>query len=273
MARARLRIVTVRDEDISNSEPPHSTAVPVAPSPTDSISTESFSTESISSKPVRTSANNTAANKATTPKPSATKPRQNKPAELKAPGAKQPAGKESVPKDAAKRTAVAKTAAKPAKPKPEKRPSATAQEPVSVADLMTKEVVTCHVGDALSGVGQLMWDKDVGVVVVVDDQNKPVAMVTDRDIAMAAYTTGLALSQIGGEVCMSKCLVTCNVDADATHVAALMSGHRIRRVPVVGIQGELVGLVGIGDLARAARIANSNYEPVHVASVVSAILS
>ncbi len=52
---------------------------------------------------------------------------------------------------------------------------------------------TCRTGDTLSTAAQMMWDHDCGAVPIVDGQGQPIAMLTDRDICMAAQFTGQSL--------------------------------------------------------------------------------
>ena len=58
---------------------------------------------------------------------------------------------------------------------------------MKIAQLMTKDVKTCHQGDMLEAAVRLMWDHDIGVLPVVDDGGQLIGMVTDRDACMAAF--------------------------------------------------------------------------------------
>jgi CBS-domain-containing membrane protein len=69
---------------------------------------------------------------------------------------------------------------------------------------------------------------------------------------MAAYTRGLPLSAIRVEDVMSREIETCAPGSDLKIALALMRETRIRRLPVVESDGELVGVLSISDLARVA---------------------
>jgi CBS domain-containing protein len=118
-----------------------------------------------------------------------------------------------------------------------------------------------------------MWDHDVGLVVVVDADRRPLSVVTDRDLAMAAYTQGLALSHIGVEVCMSTRMVTCSVDADVAFAAQLMREHKVRRIPVVNGTGQLDGILGLRELLRSSSVPSSRATSSDVVSVLTAVLT
>jgi len=134
--------------------------------------------------------------------------------------------------------------------------------PMKTADLMTRNVAACQAHDSLEQIARLMWDRDVGCVVVTDNQQKPIGMITDRDLAMAAYTQGALLRDIRVETVMARNIWTCSVNTSLKEVEAKMRTAQVRRIPVVGFDGELVGIVTLGDIARSAQSS-----PLHVAEL------
>lgn len=120
-----------------------------------------------------------------------------------------------------------------------------------VNELMTKDVRTCRPDDMLTAVARDMWDGDCGCIPVVDDHNRPVAMVTDRDIAMASFLTGEPLHRLPVKSAASQTLHTVRDDEDVQAAMTLMQTHRVRRLPVVDGDGHLVGVLSAADLARA----------------------
>ena len=118
--------------------------------------------------------------------------------------------------------------------------------------LMTRNVATCGPGESLEQAAQLMWDWDVGCVVVTDSQHKPIGMITDRDLAMAAYTQGALLRDIRVETVMARKIWACSVNTSLKEIEDKMRTAQVRRLPVVGFDGELVGIVTLGDIARSA---------------------
>jgi CBS domain-containing protein len=98
----------------------------------------------------------------------------------------------------------------------------------------------------------LMWDKDIGSVPIVDEAGRLIGIVTDRDIAMAAYLRGTNLWNIPVAGLMTREVITAHADDSAHDVSALMSRRQVRRVPIVDDGGVLIGIVSINDLAVAA---------------------
>lgn len=119
-----------------------------------------------------------------------------------------------------------------------------------IRDIMTTRVHSCEAYESLSAAAQKMWEADVGSVPVLDDKQRVVGMLTDRDICMAAYTQGVPLRQIIAAEVMSRTLVTCGPDDSVARVEDLMRTHQIRRLPVVNRERHLIGIVSMNDIAR-----------------------
>jgi CBS domain-containing protein len=98
-----------------------------------------------------------------------------------------------------------------------------------------------------------MWELDVGCAVVIDAERKPVGMVTDRDIAMAAYTRGVLLCEARVASAMANEVRVCAADTSLADLEHLMQSAQIRRVPVIDSKGELCGIVALGDIARSSQ--------------------
>jgi CBS domain-containing protein len=121
-----------------------------------------------------------------------------------------------------------------------------------VEDLMTRDVSFCSPTDRLNDVSHIMWNQDCGVVPVVDPQHRVVGIITDRDVCMAAYTTGQTLRDLAVERVMSHVAHCCHQTDTIDSIHQRIRELQVRRLPVVDAEQKLVGLIGLGDLARAA---------------------
>jgi CBS domain-containing protein len=92
-----------------------------------------------------------------------------------------------------------------------------------------------------------MRDHRVGSVVIVDPGGSPVAMVTDRDLALRVFAEGADSDSAIGEHA-SRPLVCGEPAMELDEAAALMVRHRVRRLPVVD-GGSLAGIVSLDDIA------------------------
>ena len=122
-----------------------------------------------------------------------------------------------------------------------------------VEQAMQHDLKACHPRDFLNHAAQLMWENACGCVPVVDEQNKPVGILTDRDICMAAYTQGRPLAEIRAENSMARNPVCCKSDDEVRAAMELMRDHGARRLPVVDAHGGLVGILSLDDLACESR--------------------
>jgi CBS domain-containing protein len=134
---------------------------------------------------------------------------------------------------------------------------------VRISEVMTQGVVTAEASESLHRVGELMRDRNVGSVVVCEGE-RPVGVITDRDLALAVVADEVSGSEDAGSHA-SRPLVTGQVAMDIEEAVALMVQHRIRRLPVID-DGDLAGIVTIDDLAvRAGDLAAAQQITAEVA--------
>ena len=132
-----------------------------------------------------------------------------------------------------------------------------------ISEVMTQAVVTADASDTLQRVGELMRDRNVGSVVVCDG-DRPVGVITDRDLTLAVVADGVDLGENAGDYA-SRPLVMGESEMDIEEAVALMVQHRIRRLPVSAGHG-LAGIVTIDDLAvRAGDLAAAQQITAEVA--------
>jgi CBS domain-containing protein len=102
----------------------------------------------------------------------------------------------------------------------------------------------------ISKIAQIMKDKDVGAVPIVD-KGAIVGMVTDRDITVRALADGGDLSKLTAKDIMTKDIACCAEGDTAQSASQIMQSKRIRRLPVLSKDKKIVGIVSLGDLTRA----------------------
>ncbi len=123
---------------------------------------------------------------------------------------------------------------------------------MNIESLMNREVYTCRAEDSLNLAARLMWEGDVGCIPVIDADRKPIGVITDRDIAMAAFLSDAPLSSQQVSRSMSKAIRVARVGQSVHSAAELMRTEQLHRLPVVDADGKLAGIVSINDLALAA---------------------
>jgi CBS domain-containing protein len=123
-----------------------------------------------------------------------------------------------------------------------------------VEDLMSKQVHWCRPEDSMDRAAQLMWDHDVGVIPVCtsDGATRLVGIITDRDIAMCALFRGKALHEIVVSEGMTRDPRVARPQDSPSEAEQTMRQARVRRLPVVGENDALLGIVSLADLGREA---------------------
>ena len=124
-------------------------------------------------------------------------------------------------------------------------------ERLTVGEACTRSVTIAFGTTPLNGAARLMRENHVGSLVVVDETGgKPIVigMLTDRDIVTSVLASDLDCSTLTVEDVMSTDVVTVREDDSLIDVMQIMRRKGVRRVPVVGAEGELIGLVTLDDL-------------------------
>jgi CBS domain-containing protein len=124
---------------------------------------------------------------------------------------------------------------------------------VNIREVMTAHPESCGVNDTANDAVRIMWERDCGVVPVIDSMGRVSGIVTDRDLCMAAYFQGTPLTEIRLADVMTPAPATCTVDLDLASAEQLMRERQIRRLPVVDSDGSLLGIVSLADVAMAVR--------------------
>jgi len=139
---------------------------------------------------------------------------------------------------------------------------------MKVKEVMTPDARTIWITQSLAEAAKEMWESDCGALPVVNDGQKVVGMLTDRDICMAGAMRDRSLSQISVEEIMHKDVYSAKVDEDIKRTLETMREHKIRRLPVLNVEGELAGIVSMNDIVLKAKPPNGKKAPIEYADVV-----
>jgi CBS domain-containing protein len=122
---------------------------------------------------------------------------------------------------------------------------------MKIKDIMTGEPRTCSPQTNLAAAAALLLDADCGFLPVVED-GKLAGVVTDRDMYIALATRDRRASELTvGEVAQAP-VYTCGPDDDVQTALDTMKRHNVRRLPVEGFNGTVMGIVSMNDLVLAA---------------------
>jgi len=118
-----------------------------------------------------------------------------------------------------------------------------------VGELCTRQTVVARCGTSVHQAAKLMRQHHVGDLIVIDQVNsKPIGIVTDRDIVIEILAQGLDPSGISVEDIMTRDLVVVQERAGIFEAIEKMRSKGVRRMPVVNVEGTLVGILSVDDL-------------------------
>ncbi len=129
--------------------------------------------------------------------------------------------------------------------------------------MRARDVMTAHPSvilpdDTILKAAQLMRDRHVGVLPVIDNlQDRHLkGILTDRDIVIRCLAAGHGMECAVKEFMTSHHLTTVRMDDEITLVAHKMKRDHIRRIPVLAEGGRVAGMIAVVDLASRLRPAD-----------------
>lgn len=93
-----------------------------------------------------------------------------------------------------------------------------------------------------------MKARGIGAVVVISDDDKPIGLLTDRDITLRVVAEGKDPEKCTVEEVMTSGVVSLPQDASLEQATELMRDHGVRRIPIVDANGGVTGLVSLDDV-------------------------
>ena len=119
---------------------------------------------------------------------------------------------------------------------------------MKIAEIMSSGVLLISPDDTIQSAARKMDDADVGFL-PVQENDKLIGMVTDRDLALRAVALGKDPQKTKVRDVMTERVLYCLEDEEVEDVADNMAEMRIRRLPIVDDNKRLVGVVSLGDIA------------------------
>jgi CBS domain-containing protein len=112
-------------------------------------------------------------------------------------------------------------------------------------------VITVRPEQSLQEAARLLAEYNIGALVALNETGQVVGIISERDIIRKTARQADAFSRPVGEV-MTKDVITGLPNDDLVSVMHTMTERRFRHLPIVE-QGELVGIISIGDIVKSQR--------------------
>ena len=141
-----------------------------------------------------------------------------------------------------------------------------------VKDVMSSPVITVYEDETAHKVAQMMNDYNVGCIIVKTRGDKPIGIITERDLVVRVMAKDMRPSEIVAKEIMTTPLITVKPEETVSEAARRMSRLNIRRLGVM-YKGDLIGVVSSKDILAVtpelieimqekARIEEESEEPV-----------
>ncbi|KPV64430.1 MAG: Inosine-5'-monophosphate dehydrogenase [Candidatus Bathyarchaeota archaeon BA2] len=146
---------------------------------------------------------------------------------------------------------------------------------LKMENVMVTDVVTVEAEATVREVVELMNKNEIGCLVVVDEEEKPVGIITERDLLKRVLAKRKDPVRTKVKDIMSEPLVTGTPHMDVEAAVRLMFKHKIKKLPVVE-NSQLVGLVTLTDLVRfqpqiiriPKKLSSTQLPPKHMKKVI-----
>ena len=121
---------------------------------------------------------------------------------------------------------------------------------MKVQEIMTRDPACCAPETPLEEVARLMVEHDCGCIPVLDEEKKPIGVITDRDICCRAVAQGKNPLELKASDCMTDQCIVVTPDTSVDDCCATLEKNQIRRAVVVDDAGRCCGIVAQADLAE-----------------------
>ncbi|SHF91771.1 CBS domain-containing protein [Ornithinibacillus halophilus] len=138
-----------------------------------------------------------------------------------------------------------------------------------LSNFMSSNVQTVKDSQSVQEAAALMSEYNIGSLPVVNESGQMVGIITDRDITLRTTAQGENAQTPVSQVMTAQQIVHATPNMDAHQAAQLMAQQQIRRLPVVE-NGQIVGMVALGDLAVDNQLDNEAEEALSSISTPSA---
>lgn len=92
--------------------------------------------------------------------------------------------------------------------------------------------------------------RNIGAIVIEGDEGTLAGILSERDIVRELAATGPSILDVAVSVVMTNDVETCTPDTSTDELMRVMTELRVRHIPVVDGEWQLVGVVSIGDVVK-----------------------
>jgi len=129
---------------------------------------------------------------------------------------------------------------------------------MKVQDIMMRTPACCTPETNLGAAVEILWNRNCGMLPVVDARQRVIGVITDRDLCVALGTR----NRLPGEITVGEVLsgeaFTCRTEDDIHAALQTMAAKKVRRLPVVDENGVLQGILSMDNVVLHAELGGWN---------------
>ena len=126
-----------------------------------------------------------------------------------------------------------------------------------------KENISFNLETPISEIAAVIKDKSIGAVPIIDDQNKLIGIVSERDIVTKMVVEARDADLTTAQEIMTKEIISANLDDDLEQTIGVMKSKNIRHMPVTDSDGKLTDFFSIRDFLNAEIKSNQQVSQKH----------
>ena len=126
-----------------------------------------------------------------------------------------------------------------------------------------KENISFNLETPISEIAAVIKDKSIGAVPIIDDQNKLIGIVSERDIVTKMVVEARDADLTTAQEIMTKEIISANLDDDLEQTIGIMKSENIRHMPVTDSDGKLTDFFSIRDFLNAEIKSNQQVSLKH----------
>ena len=119
-----------------------------------------------------------------------------------------------------------------------------------ISKLLKRNVISINQDDTVYNAINILSEKKIGALPVLNDQNKLCGMLSERDIIQKiSNDKKIDFSHTQIKSIMTTKVITCNENTESNVLMTIMTNNKIRHIPIVE-KNSLIGIVSIGDVVK-----------------------
>ncbi len=121
-----------------------------------------------------------------------------------------------------------------------------------IEKIMSRRLVSMSLASSAADISKKMTGQKVGSILIIDHDNKPIGIVTERDIVRQACSQSLSLESVPAALLMSAPLIVVETSDTLRTAVELMVKHGVRHLAVKNkkIDKQVIGILSVVDIMR-----------------------